>query len=203
MTSVPYDGTNFQVSTDGGSSWTIVTPEDPPYDDQTTSNTCMGTTPCWNGTTVGNMWRLYTMPIGQFMGEVPVFRFLFGTDGSVIYPGFFFDDMSIEGLGSAEGIPLPVTNLTGTSAGNNAILNWTDPTHDMAGNVITPTGVEVWLGDTRTGTLLETVAAGAQTYTHVNAPSGHNVYSVRAVFEGNVSSPASITVTVGNADIFR
>jgi hypothetical protein len=38
------------------------------------------------------------------LGQTPWFRFSFGSDGSVVYPGFYFDDMLIWGLQPESGV---------------------------------------------------------------------------------------------------
>jgi hypothetical protein len=100
-----WDGCNFKVSVNGGSTWQQVSPT-PAYDDQATStdNACIPGEPSWNGTTVGASWRHFTVPLGSFIGQTPVFRFSFGSDGSVTYPGFYFDDMVIWGLQASSSV---------------------------------------------------------------------------------------------------
>jgi hypothetical protein len=192
-----YDGVNFKVSTDQGATWTLVQPSGGyPYTSWS-STACIPSQPCWSGYT-GGTWTQIVIPIGQFLGETPMFRFTFGSDGSSVYPGFFFDDMLIWGLATPNGVPRAVTNLAGNYVSPNVVLTWTDPTLDPVGNPVTLTNLQVWLGQAVTGQLLGTVNPGVQTYTHFNAPAGHQTYSVRAYANPNYGPAASVPITVGN-----
>ncbi|MBU1637146.1 immune inhibitor A, partial [bacterium] len=101
-------------------------------------------------------------------------------------------------IGEFDGVPQPVTGLTGAQVASDVVLNWTDPTQDTNGNPITPTNIQVWLGVPGVGTLLGTVGAGVGTYTHLNAPDGNLTYYVRAYLNPYYSAPASVNVVVGN-----
>jgi hypothetical protein len=100
------DGANFKVSTDGGSSWTLVTPwagyNATAFD---ATNLCTPGEAGWSGR--DSTWRYAVIPIGQFMGQTPIFRFTFGSNASTQYRGFFFDDLLIWGL-------RPPTAVSGT-----------------------------------------------------------------------------------------
>ena len=98
-----WDGCNFFVSVDNGSTWQLVTPTTGGYTGTTnTANTCNPSQAAWTG--IGTTWTYVVIPIGQFVGQTPLFRFVFGSDGSVTYPGFFFDDMLIWGLQPASAV---------------------------------------------------------------------------------------------------
>jgi len=105
-TTTTYDGANFKVSTDGGSSWTLVTPEAgynaTAFD---TTNVCTPGEAGWSRR--DPTWRYAVVPIGEFTGQTPIFRFTFGSNASTQYRGFFFDDLLIWGL-------RPPTSLGGT-----------------------------------------------------------------------------------------
>jgi hypothetical protein len=106
------DGVNFKVSVDNGNSWTVVQPVgNYPYATPTT-NVCIPREPCWSGNT-GGTWTRIVLPIGQFVGQTPQFRFTLGTNGTTRRPGFYFDDMFIWGL--------TASSITGVvrSFGNN------------------------------------------------------------------------------------
>ncbi|HEY3296999.1 MAG TPA: T9SS type A sorting domain-containing protein [bacterium] len=97
-----YDGCNFKVSTDNGNSWMIFASQDG-YDGTTLSvNTCIPDEACWTGS-LSPQWRHTVIPIVVLLGQTPIFRFTFGSDASVNYAGFFFDDMTIWGMGT----PIP------------------------------------------------------------------------------------------------
>ena len=192
-TETSYDGCNFKVSVDTGTTWTTVTPSGGyPVASLSTANGCNGGQPAWAGNSSG--WRYVVIPIGQFLGQVPMFRFTFGSDGSVVYPGFFFDDMNIEGLYAIR----PCTNLAGNYVAPNVTLNWLDPTQDYYGNPIAIDYVEVRLNAAGTDYLLSTVSPGVQTYTHYYAPTGALTYYVRAIDSVHSSFPVSISINVGS-----
>jgi hypothetical protein len=95
-----FDGVNFKVSVDQGATWTLVQPVgNYPYT-ASTANVCIPSEPYWAG--LSQTWTPVTIPLGQFLGQTPIFRFTFGSDASVVYPGFFFDDMVIWGLAFPE-----------------------------------------------------------------------------------------------------
>jgi hypothetical protein len=107
-----YDGCNFQISTNGGGTWQILTPLIGAYDDtfMTALNTCIGFhKPTWNGSRaadslVTGRWRYFVLPLSNFVGLTPVFRFTFGSDNQAHnYPGFYFDDLSVWGLQTGSG----------------------------------------------------------------------------------------------------
>jgi bacillopeptidase F (M6 metalloprotease family) len=192
-----FDGVNFKVSTDQGATWTLVQPTgNYPYT-SSTATICIPSEPYWAGHT-GGTWTQIVIPIGQFVGQVPSFRFTFGSDGSVQYPGFFFDDLIIWGVGNQNGIPNPCTNLTGAYTSPNVVLNWLNPTQDTQGNAMTVDSVQVWMGAAGTGTLLSTLIGNLQTYTQLNAPIGIRTYTVRPANDGFFGQPLSTVLTVGN-----
>jgi hypothetical protein len=90
-----YDGVNFKVSTDQGATWTLVQPNGG-YP-SASSIACIASG-CWLGYTGSGTWTHVILPIGQFLGQTPIFRLTFGSDNYQQYPGFFFDDMFISGL---------------------------------------------------------------------------------------------------------
>ncbi|RPH94544.1 T9SS C-terminal target domain-containing protein [candidate division KSB1 bacterium] len=191
-----YDGANLKVSVDNGTTWTLVTPDGGyPRASLSTANTCMASQPAWAGR--DSTWRHTVLPIGQFIGQSPIFRLTFGSDPSVHYRGFMFDDVEIWGLQSPAGVPDAPTNLAGNYISPNTVLTWTDPTVDLLGSPVILTNLEVWLGPVVTGTLLGTVMPGVQTFSHTNPPFGHLNYSVRAVANTFSGRPASVPVTAG------
>ena len=189
-----YDGVNFKVSTDGGLNWTLVQPVgNYPYT-ASTDNVCIPGEPYWAGTS--QTWTQITIPLGQFVGQMPIFRFTFGSDPSVEYAGFYLDDLVIWGMGSVSGFPRPPTNLGGSYTLGNVTLTWTDPTLDVNDQPMTVDSIQVWLGQVITGTRLGSVGPGVQTYVHVNVPHGPQTYSIRAYNNGYASAPVSTSVDI-------
>lgn len=196
-TEASYDGCNFKVSLDGGGTWEVVTPTDGYPGSTNSSQACMPSQPAWTGHDIGEMWHYVVIPVGQYVGLTPIFRFQFGSDGSVQYPGYFIDDLIMWGVTLPSGMPRPVTDLTGDYVAPNAVLTWTDPTLDTDGNPIQIENVQVWWGPVNTGILLATVNPGVQTYTHVSPPAGIHTYNVRPFNDPYFGLPMSVDVVVG------
>jgi len=189
-----YDGVNFKVSTDGGVNWTLVQPVgNYPYT-ASTANVCIPSEPYWAG--ISTTWTQITLPLGQFVGQMPIFRFTFGSDPSVEYAGFYLDDLAIWGAGQVSGFPRPPTNFGGSYALGNVTLTWTDPTLDINDQPMTVDSIQVWLGQVSTGTRLGSVGPGVQTYVHVNAPPVLQTYSIRAHNDGYASASVSASVDI-------
>lgn len=108
-TETSFDGCHFKVSTDDGATWTLITPVGGYPRPSVFSNPCIGTNvPCWAGNSNG--WIHVVLPLDDMVGLTPIFRFTFGSDGSITYPGVFIDDLAIWGLQP----PFPVGTLSGT-----------------------------------------------------------------------------------------
>jgi subtilisin family serine protease len=92
-----YDGGNVKISTDGGLTWTILTP-DIGYNGTAKSTTAgIPLEPMFTGTTTGNFWHKVTFNLTPYKGQTVMIRFHFGSDGSVQYAGWYIDDVRIEG----------------------------------------------------------------------------------------------------------
>ncbi|MBU0691030.1 immune inhibitor A, partial [bacterium] len=112
-----YDGCHFKVSIDSGVTWELVTPLDDYPQPSVFSNPCIGEEiPCWAGESDG--WQYFVIPIGQYVGQTPQYRFTFGSDGSFQLPGFFFDDMTIWGLAEPVGGDISGTITLDGGTGN-------------------------------------------------------------------------------------
>ena len=118
-----YDGGNIKVSTDGGSTWTIVTPIGGyPEDAATTSNSGIPGEPCFSGHN-GGQWALVQVDLTPFVGNMVKIRFHFGSDSSVIYSGWSIDDVRVK----EDVIKIPPTGLVATGGLENHVpLNWND-----------------------------------------------------------------------------
>ncbi len=93
-----YDGWNCKVSTDGGASWVVVTPEGGyPEDAAYSGNAGIPGEPCYSGHDQG-FWEQVRVDLSSFGsagGTSMMFRWHFGSDGSVQYPGPYIDDVVI------------------------------------------------------------------------------------------------------------
>ncbi len=114
-----YDGGNVKVSTDGGSTWTILTPDVGYTGTATSGNAAIPGEPCFSGHNQ-KFWQLVTCDLTPYKGQSVVIRFDFGSDSSVQYPGWYVDDVRIEGAEDTAGpefvsrsIPLSTFDETG------------------------------------------------------------------------------------------
>jgi len=88
-----YDGGNVKISTDGGTSWTVITPIGG-YTGTANSANPLYPEPIFCGHVQG-YWEEETFDLAAYEGMSVMFRFDFGSDGSVQYPGWYVDDVSI------------------------------------------------------------------------------------------------------------
>jgi len=101
-----YDGGNVKVSTDGGTSWTVITSLTGYTGTANTSNPLSGE-PIFCGHDQG-YWEFEQFDLSAYQGQSIIIRWHFGSDGSVQYPGWYIDDVSVSGCsvpnqGSLEG----------------------------------------------------------------------------------------------------
>ncbi|RLC50004.1 MAG: hypothetical protein DRZ79_05075, partial [Candidatus Cloacimonadota bacterium] len=91
-----WDGGNVKISTDNGATWEIITPE-AGYPDDAASNANAGIPgePCFTGHL--SQWEHVVFDLSDYVGQIVKFRWHFGSDGSVTYPGWFIDDVSLNG----------------------------------------------------------------------------------------------------------
>ena len=93
-----YDGGNVKISTDGGSSWSLITPNGgyPVYASGSTSG--IAGEDCYGDATGG--WVQATFNLAGYVGGNIRLRWHFGSDGSVSsYPGWYIDDVDVSGGG--------------------------------------------------------------------------------------------------------
>ena len=97
-----YDGGNVKISTDGGTSWSVITPLTGYPGVANTSNPLSGEPIFWESSAG---WVLVEFDLSAYVGENILVRWHFGTDSSVTYPGWYIDDVRIyeQAFGSLEG----------------------------------------------------------------------------------------------------
>ena len=97
-TQTDYDGAIVEISSDGGSSWTQITP----YDGYTviidnTSDNPLGPVPAYSSY-VGANWHKAVFDISAFDGKKINVRFRFGTDRVISrFSGWYIDDVEVRG----------------------------------------------------------------------------------------------------------
>jgi hypothetical protein len=96
-----YDGGNVAVSTNGGSSWTVITPVGG-YDDPDIY--ALGG-PGYTGSSGG--WIRAEFDLSAYVGRTVQFRWRFASDGYINAPGWYIDDVAIK-----NNIPLPPPGMS-------------------------------------------------------------------------------------------
>jgi subtilisin family serine protease len=114
-----YDGGNVKISTDGGATWTIITP-DIGYNNVAKSITAgIPNEPCFSGQTTGNFWHKVTFNLTPYKGQNVIVRLHFGSDASVTYPGWYVDDVMIAGTATDTEGPKFISTTVPTSTWDN------------------------------------------------------------------------------------
>ena len=90
----PYDGGNIKISTDGGSSWNVITP-DGGYPASGIVASALSGEDGYSGD--GTTWTQAQFDLSVYAGVPDVMvRWHFGSDGSGVYPGWYIDDVAID-----------------------------------------------------------------------------------------------------------
>jgi len=97
-----YDGGNVKISTDGGSSWTILTPDIGYNGTASSGNAAIPGEPCFTGSG-GQNWHQVVFDLTPYKGASAIIRLHFGSDSSVQRVGWYVDDMRIEGAEDTAG----------------------------------------------------------------------------------------------------
>jgi len=89
-----------KISTNGGSSWTILGSYLDPYPIEQcyASNSGIPGEPCFSGSS--GSWEYVTFDLSAYSGEQVMFRWHFGSDSSQNYGGWYIDDVSIDVQGT-------------------------------------------------------------------------------------------------------
>lgn len=100
-TEARYDGCNVKISTDGGLTFELLHP-DGGYDDEPRTANPLYPDSIFTGHDIGEMWQFETFDLSFYGGQSVIFRLDFGSDGSVMYPGWYVDDFTVMGSGGVE-----------------------------------------------------------------------------------------------------
>jgi bacillopeptidase F (M6 metalloprotease family) len=84
-----YDGFNLKISTDGGTSFSLLSAVSPAY------NLTVNGEQAWGGylSTLG--WQEFTADLSGYVGQFVSLQLAFRSDGSIVYPGVYLDDFVI------------------------------------------------------------------------------------------------------------
>ena len=93
----PYwDGGNVSISTDDGSSWTLITPTTGYPEDL-----CYALNEAGFSASSGG-WQLVQFDIGSYMGQNVKFKFRFASDVTLVGLGWYIDDVAVSGAGTPQ-----------------------------------------------------------------------------------------------------
>jgi len=95
-----WDGGIVEISTDGGASWTRLTPNPPGYPDQIshTGNTCPALangTPAFSSAAQLATWQQRTVSLSAYAGQSVRLAWRYGTDSSQAGEGWYVDDIAL------------------------------------------------------------------------------------------------------------
>ncbi len=106
-----YDGGNVKISTNGGATWTVLTPDIGYNGTAKPTNAGIPNEACFTGTTTGNFWHQVVFNLTPYKGQSVMIRLHFGSDSSVQYAGWYVDDLRIESLEDTFGPKFIVTTI--------------------------------------------------------------------------------------------
>ncbi len=84
-----YDGFNLKISTDGGTTFSLLNAVNPPYSITTNGE------PAWGGNLSAFGWQEFTADLSAYVGQVVYLQLAFRSDASIVYPGVYVDDFVI------------------------------------------------------------------------------------------------------------
>ncbi|WP_044245303.1 choice-of-anchor J domain-containing protein [Chondromyces apiculatus] len=106
-----YDGVNLKVSTDGGTTWTVLSTVTPAY------NLTIDSQSAWGGPALTtNTWATFSANLSAYVGQNVLLRFSFRSNASVQAPGVYVDDVVVA---EANVIPLRITTSRLPDAATN------------------------------------------------------------------------------------
>ena len=181
-----FDGGNVKISTDGGTSWTLITP----VGGYPGTAYGLNSEECFNGH--GMVWTLATFEIGAYQGEDVMFMFHFGSDSSVTYQGWYIDDVFVG---------MPGREVAGSDNPNFHPVVSLAPQNPL--RIIEGYNVySLLLEDEGNEDLWTLVGEGVmETFysdiSWVNNPYGLYEYAVKAVYTNEVLSDAAFSNWVG------
>jgi hypothetical protein len=98
-----YDAYNVAVSTDGGTTFAVLSTVTPPYTGTVASQTA------WYGDQSAAGWRFVSGNLAAYVNQQIILRFQFRSDGGTQYPGVYIDDVRVS---EPAAIPLDIQTTT-------------------------------------------------------------------------------------------
>jgi len=185
-----WDAVDVQISTNGGTSWTKVTPmQGYPATTNTSTSTCIGQgQQCYTGNILPN-FAFYSVNLTSLGGQNLLFRYRYGSDDAMNLENYYVDDIKLSALATCtQGAAAPgyvSNNLTASKSGGNVVLTW-----QAVGGSCSVVGYEVYRGSlpwTGYNHAQLNCAVSSTTYTDTTATSSHYylVVPYNATAEGN------------------
>ena len=94
------DGWHVEISTDNGATFSLVTTVTPAY------NGTVNSQQAWRGNLSASGWQPFLVDLLAYQGQTVILRFAFRSDGSVVNPGVYIDDVRVS---EAASVPLTIT----------------------------------------------------------------------------------------------
>lgn len=97
-TEANYDGWNVKISTNGGTTWSILNPTVPsayPVAAINTDNMGIPGEPGFSGHDIGESWQMYAFSLADYAGQEVMIRWHLGSDWLINYEGVYIDDVYI------------------------------------------------------------------------------------------------------------
>jgi bacillopeptidase F (M6 metalloprotease family) len=132
-----YDGGVVEISINGGSTWSTLTPTGGyPGTFRLSADACgyPNNQPAYTGT--GSLtFASYSVDLSAYDGQTVIIRWNFSTDGYLTEEGWYVDEISITHAqveGACEPTPSDVSHLTARATSDQVKLEWMNPSDTFA-----------------------------------------------------------------------
>lgn len=98
-----FDGANLKISTNGGTSYSLLTPLSPAY------NLTVDGQSAWGGDLSALGWQQVLVDLAPYVGHTVILRLAFRSDSSITYAGVYVDDLEVL---NGPGAPLAITTAS-------------------------------------------------------------------------------------------
>jgi hypothetical protein len=185
-----YDGLNVQISTNGGTTWTLMMPTVGAYTGSGNSANPLGLgVPCWTGHVQG-FWENIEFDLAAYEGMSVMFRFASGADSSVFYPGAYIDDILVGNL---------VITIVPEYDESAAVANWLYPGQSL--QLTYPDWTPDNLAIGTSGDIEYGVKADAQNSPDGYLPNNQLVHTLILSYHHDVGVKTIVSPAKGNRDL--
>jgi hypothetical protein len=117
--SIVFDGGNVKISTDGGTNFELLYPENGyPHTMRYSIHNPLSNEPCFSGESEG--WELVNCSLAMYPAQNIILRWHFGSDGATVDRGWYIDNVKVEELP----LYLEAPNLQISSVGSLLQITW-------------------------------------------------------------------------------